>query len=169
MFRLIVARVTSTSEGCQIELRLIVLAITDRDARTELKCVTWNQAGRQEVVTHLQLEGKTAPSCSYVWWSWWRRKEHARACLSPQTLPSRGWWWVWWRAPASWPWCPCSSVSSSKLKGKRKWIMFWLDRTAPSNSHSSKEICYKSSETQRDQHEWSVYSCHANTPYNCKQ
>lgn len=62
---LTVARVTSTSEGCQIELRLIVLAITEKDARTELKCVTWNQAGRQEVVTHLQLEGKTAPSCCF--------------------------------------------------------------------------------------------------------
>lgn len=66
MFCLIVARVTSTSEGCQIELRLIVLAITEKDARTELKCVTWNQAGRQEVVTHLQLEGKTAPSCCFL-------------------------------------------------------------------------------------------------------
>lgn len=47
------------SEGCQIELRLIVLAITEKDAGTELRCVTQNQAGRQEVVTHLQLEGKT--------------------------------------------------------------------------------------------------------------
>lgn len=64
-FCVIVARVTRVSEGCQIELRLIVLAITEKDASTELKCVTQNQAGRQEVVTHLQLEGKTAPSCSF--------------------------------------------------------------------------------------------------------
>lgn len=60
----VVARVTRVSEGCQIELRLFVLAITEKDASTELKCVTRNPAGRQEVVTHLQLEGKTAPSCS---------------------------------------------------------------------------------------------------------
>ncbi|XP_056895898.1 interleukin-1 receptor type 2 isoform X1 [Takifugu flavidus] len=52
-------RVTRTSEGCQIELRLIVLAITEKDASTELRCVTQNQAGRQEVVTHLQLEDST--------------------------------------------------------------------------------------------------------------
>lgn len=58
-FRVTVARVTRMSEGCQIELRLIVLAITEKDAGTELRCVTQNQAGRQEVVTHLQLEGKT--------------------------------------------------------------------------------------------------------------
>lgn len=59
MLRLVVARVTRMSEGCQIELRLIVLAITEKDANTELRCKTQNQAGRQEVVTHLQLEGKT--------------------------------------------------------------------------------------------------------------
>lgn len=53
------------SEGCQIEVRLIVLAITEKDTSTELKCVTQNQAGRQEVVTLLQLEGKAAPSCSF--------------------------------------------------------------------------------------------------------
>lgn len=47
------------SEGCQIELRLIVIAITEKDVNTELRCRTQNQAGRQEVVTHLQLEGKT--------------------------------------------------------------------------------------------------------------
>lgn len=62
VLRLIVARVTRMSEGCQIELRLIVLAITEKDANTELRCVTQNQAGRQEVVTHLQLEGKTEVS-----------------------------------------------------------------------------------------------------------
>lgn len=57
--RLTVARVTRMSEGCQIELRLIVIAITEKDVNTELRCRTQNQAGRQEVVTHLQLEGKT--------------------------------------------------------------------------------------------------------------
>lgn len=46
------------SEGCQIEVRITVLAITENDASTELKCVTQNQAGRQEVVTHLRLEGR---------------------------------------------------------------------------------------------------------------
>lgn len=59
LLRLIVARVTRMSEGCQIELRLIVLAITEKDANTELRCRTQNQAGRQEVVAYLQLEGKT--------------------------------------------------------------------------------------------------------------
>lgn len=60
--RLTVARVTRVSEGCQIELRLIVLAVTEKDASTELRCVTQSRAGRQEVVTHLQLEGKTEVS-----------------------------------------------------------------------------------------------------------
>lgn len=46
------------SEGCQIELRLVVVAMTDEDVKTELKCVTQNQGGRQEVVTQLQLEGE---------------------------------------------------------------------------------------------------------------
>lgn len=66
MLRVIVARVTRMSEGCQIELRLIVLAINEKDASTELKCVTQNQAGRQEVVTHLQLEGKTVMQLRHV-------------------------------------------------------------------------------------------------------
>lgn len=65
MFCVIVARVTRMSAGCQIELRLIVLAITDKDASTELKCVAQNPAGRREVVTHLQLEGKTATCSSF--------------------------------------------------------------------------------------------------------
>lgn len=63
----VVARVTRMSEGCQIELRLIVLALTEKDASTELRCVTQNQAGRQEVVTHLQLEGKTEVSFLTLW------------------------------------------------------------------------------------------------------
>ncbi|TDH06601.1 hypothetical protein EPR50_G00115080 [Perca flavescens] len=49
-------RVTRVSEGCQIELRLVIVEITDQDMKTELKCVTQNQGGRQEVVVQLQLE-----------------------------------------------------------------------------------------------------------------
>ncbi|XP_034741341.1 interleukin-1 receptor type 2 isoform X2 [Etheostoma cragini] len=52
-------RVTRVSEGCQIELRLVIVAITEQDVKTELKCVTQNQGGRQEVVTQLQLEDST--------------------------------------------------------------------------------------------------------------
>lgn len=47
------------SEGCQIELRLIVVAMTEEDIQTELKCVTQNEGGRREVVTQLQLEDST--------------------------------------------------------------------------------------------------------------
>lgn len=47
------------SEGCHIELRLIVLAMTEEDVKTQLKCVTENQGGRQEVVAQLQLEGES--------------------------------------------------------------------------------------------------------------
>ena len=53
-----VRRVTRLSEGCQIELRLILLAMSDEDVMTELMCVAQNAAGRQEVVTHLQLQGE---------------------------------------------------------------------------------------------------------------
>ncbi|XP_042283263.1 interleukin-1 receptor type 2-like isoform X2 [Thunnus maccoyii] len=52
-------RHTRVSEGCQIELRLIVVAMTEEDIQTELKCVTQNEGGRQEVVTQLQLEDST--------------------------------------------------------------------------------------------------------------
>ncbi|XP_078118582.1 interleukin-1 receptor type 2-like [Sander vitreus] len=52
-------RVTRVSEGCQIELRLVIVAITEQDVKTELKCVTLNQGGRQEVVAQLQLEDTT--------------------------------------------------------------------------------------------------------------
>lgn len=52
-------RVTRVSDDCQIELRLILVAMTEEDENTELKCVTQNQAGRQEVVTQLQLEDST--------------------------------------------------------------------------------------------------------------
>lgn len=59
--RLNVCRVTRLSERCQIELRLTVEAVTEDDVKTVLKCVTQNQAGRQEVTTQLQFEGE--PSC----------------------------------------------------------------------------------------------------------
>ncbi|KAM9347794.1 interleukin-1 receptor type 2-like [Symphorus nematophorus] len=52
-------RVTKVSEGCQIELRLILVEMTEEDMNTELKCVTQNQGGRQEVVAQLQLEDST--------------------------------------------------------------------------------------------------------------
>ncbi|XP_034430891.1 interleukin-1 receptor type 2 isoform X2 [Hippoglossus hippoglossus] len=52
-------RVTKVTEGCQIELRLFVGGITEEDVKTELKCVTQNQAGRQEVVAQLHLEDST--------------------------------------------------------------------------------------------------------------
>ncbi|XP_030614567.1 interleukin-1 receptor type 2-like [Archocentrus centrarchus] len=52
-------RVTRVSKGCQIELRLIVEAITEEDEKTELKCVTQNKSGRQEVVALLRLEDST--------------------------------------------------------------------------------------------------------------
>lgn len=59
-----VCRVTKLSEKCQIELRLTVVAVTEDDVKTVLKCVTQNQAGRQEVITQLQLEGE--PSCLHL-------------------------------------------------------------------------------------------------------
>ncbi|XP_071337408.1 interleukin-1 receptor type 2 isoform X2 [Trachinotus anak] len=52
-------RVTKVSESCQIELRLIVVAMTEEDVKAELKCVTQNQGGRHEVVAQLQLEDST--------------------------------------------------------------------------------------------------------------
>lgn len=51
------------SEGCQIELRLILVAMTEEDVKTELKCVTQNRGGRQEVVAQLQLEGECVSVC----------------------------------------------------------------------------------------------------------
>ncbi|XP_076603919.1 interleukin-1 receptor type 2-like [Chaetodon auriga] len=52
-------RVTRVSEGCQIELRLILVAMHEEDVKTELKCVTQNQGGTQEVVAQLRLEDAT--------------------------------------------------------------------------------------------------------------
>lgn len=51
--------VTRVSEGCQIELRLIVVAMTEEDVNTELRCVTQNRGGRREVVAQLRLEDST--------------------------------------------------------------------------------------------------------------
>ncbi|KAI9534419.1 hypothetical protein NQZ68_012652 [Dissostichus eleginoides] len=55
-------RVTRESEVCQVELRLLVVAMTDEDVNTELKCVAQNEGGRQEVVALLQLEDS-----SFTW------------------------------------------------------------------------------------------------------
>ncbi|XP_047226032.1 interleukin-1 receptor type 2 [Girardinichthys multiradiatus] len=52
-------RVTRVSERCQIELRLDIVAITTEDEKTEMKCVTQNTDGRQEVVVMLHLEDTT--------------------------------------------------------------------------------------------------------------
>ncbi|KAK9537197.1 hypothetical protein VZT92_004833 [Zoarces viviparus] len=52
-------RVTAASEGCHVELRLVVVTMTDEDVNTELRCVAQNRAGRQEVVIRLQLEDST--------------------------------------------------------------------------------------------------------------
>ncbi|XP_070770952.1 interleukin-1 receptor type 2 [Enoplosus armatus] len=52
-------RVTRVLEGCQIELRLVVVAMMEEDVTTELKCVTENQGGRQEVIAQLHLEDST--------------------------------------------------------------------------------------------------------------
>ncbi|XP_033966220.1 interleukin-1 receptor type 2 isoform X2 [Pseudochaenichthys georgianus] len=55
-------RVTRESEVCQVELRLLVEAMTDEDVNMELKCVAQNEGGRQEVVALLQLEDS-----SFTW------------------------------------------------------------------------------------------------------
>ncbi|XP_038160094.1 interleukin-1 receptor type 2 isoform X2 [Cyprinodon tularosa] len=52
-------RVNRVSEMCQIEQRLIIAVITEEDEQTELKCVTQNTSGRQEVVSILHLEDTT--------------------------------------------------------------------------------------------------------------
>ncbi|XP_031729859.1 interleukin-1 receptor type 2-like [Anarrhichthys ocellatus] len=52
-------RVTGVSESCRIELRLVVVTMTDEDVNAELRCVAQNRAGRQEVVIRLQLEDST--------------------------------------------------------------------------------------------------------------
>ncbi|XP_074551388.1 interleukin-1 receptor type 2-like [Halichoeres trimaculatus] len=52
-------RVTAASGGCQVEMRLIIVAVTDEDVKTELKCVTENKGGKQEVFVQLQVEDST--------------------------------------------------------------------------------------------------------------
>ncbi|XP_029386749.1 interleukin-1 receptor type 2-like [Echeneis naucrates] len=52
-------RVIKMSESCQIELKLIIVSVTEEDVRTELKCVAQNEGGRQEVVAQLRLEDST--------------------------------------------------------------------------------------------------------------
>ncbi|KAL6100367.1 il1r2 [Pungitius sinensis] len=52
-------RVTAAPDGCRIELRLVVVAMTDDDVQTELRCVAQSPGGRQEVVSRLQLEDPT--------------------------------------------------------------------------------------------------------------
>nr|AQR55702.1 IL-1RII [Miichthys miiuy] len=53
-------RVTRVSESCQIEMRLIFVSVTEEDVRIELKCVTQNQGGMQEVIVQLQLEDSSS-------------------------------------------------------------------------------------------------------------
>lgn len=51
-------RVTRLSEDhCQIEVTLILSAVTEEEVKTELKCVAQNRGGKQEVVAQLRLEG----------------------------------------------------------------------------------------------------------------
>ncbi|XP_049905336.1 interleukin-1 receptor type 2 [Epinephelus moara] len=52
-------RVTRVSDGCHIEMRLVVVEMTEQDVKTELKCVAQNRGGRQEVVAQLQLADST--------------------------------------------------------------------------------------------------------------
>ncbi|XP_075993904.1 interleukin-1 receptor type 2-like [Genypterus blacodes] len=59
-------RVTRVQEGCYIELRLVVMALTEVHTRTELKCVAHNEGGRQEAFAQLQLEGKRVCVCVSV-------------------------------------------------------------------------------------------------------
>ncbi|XP_054887872.1 interleukin-1 receptor type 2 [Poeciliopsis prolifica] len=52
-------RVTRVPERCQIEVRFVISAMTEEDEKTEMKCVTQNAGGKQEVVTMLRLEDDT--------------------------------------------------------------------------------------------------------------
>lgn len=49
--------VSRRSESCQIEVRLILLGMTDNDVKTEVACVAQNGGGRREAVVQFQLEG----------------------------------------------------------------------------------------------------------------
>lgn len=52
-------RVSWGPEGCLSEVRLMILEMTERDTEAELKCVTENQHGRQEVSVRLKPEDST--------------------------------------------------------------------------------------------------------------
>uniref|UniRef100_A0A8C4YY32 Ig-like domain-containing protein n=1 Tax=Gadus morhua TaxID=8049 RepID=A0A8C4YY32_GADMO len=41
---------------CQVEVRLVIIALTNRDTEAEFKCVTHNEGGTREVVVQLRLE-----------------------------------------------------------------------------------------------------------------
>ncbi|XP_030198925.1 interleukin-1 receptor type 2 [Gadus morhua] len=50
-------RVTQRMTGeCQVEVRLVIIALTNRDTEAEFKCVTHNEGGTREVVVQLRLE-----------------------------------------------------------------------------------------------------------------
>nr|XP_040056905.1 interleukin-1 receptor type 2-like [Gasterosteus aculeatus aculeatus] len=52
-------RVTGAPDGCRVELRLVVVAMTEEHTQSELRCVARNRGGQQEVVARLQLEDST--------------------------------------------------------------------------------------------------------------
>ncbi|KAM6934570.1 interleukin-1 receptor type 2-like [Xenentodon cancila] len=52
-------RVTRVSQGCGIELRLIIATVSEEDIKAEVKCVAQNKGGRREVVARLRLEDPT--------------------------------------------------------------------------------------------------------------
>lgn len=49
-----------SEDQCQIEVMLILSAMTEEEVKMELKCVAQNRGGRQEVVAQLRLEGDFA-------------------------------------------------------------------------------------------------------------
>lgn len=53
-------RVSRVSEGCHIEIQLTILEMRVKDTEAELKCVTHNQQGQQEVSVRLQMEDSTS-------------------------------------------------------------------------------------------------------------
>lgn len=44
--------------GCYVEVNLYIIELCDEDTRAELKCVTQNQGGRQEVIAQFRVEGR---------------------------------------------------------------------------------------------------------------
>ncbi|XP_071004652.1 interleukin-1 receptor type 2 [Oncorhynchus clarkii lewisi] len=49
-------RVTTVAGGCYVEVNLYIIELCDEDTRAELKCVTQNQGGRQEVIAQFRVE-----------------------------------------------------------------------------------------------------------------